>query len=576
VLEKLYDVSNCVTGRKDTPRPRFLLASLLYLACIFVFFHPNLPTLTTNLIGPPENNMQDLWNVWYSQQLATLKVTNWFFTRLLLFPEGTSLLYHSFSYTNLVVIRLIRFFFQLALSLPVLVGLHNGMLLASFWFSGLGAFYLAFHFTKRFWPAWIGGFIFAFSPFHFAHSLHHMHVATIQYIPLFVLCMIRLGETQEVFYGVGAVIWFTLGALSSWYYLFYNLFFLLFAYLYRAIEDRKVIVQPLLFQAAAVGGGSLVLLSPLLIPMILVASGNPRVYEGGQNVFVADLLGLFIFHPYHWAGGWVDRINLSLTGNPWEMSVYLGVFNISVLLWALLKRLDRFDSVLRWCIWGMLFFTLFAGGRYLHVYGETIKPIALPTKFLEYLPFFRNVRTPSRAIVYTYLFLGIAVARILTSASFERLVRFGRDPACVSSARVLKVGFCLAVVLDFVSINHMSTPITCPPAYAAIRDDHTVSFGILNLPIGHGDLYMMYQLCHGRPVVQGTVSRKLTKTLVDFIKGREVTELKELFRQNQVKYIVVHNRLITFEPQPSINLIAMNKRYRRVYQDSDESVFEVY
>jgi hypothetical protein len=81
----------------DKPWIRSLLASLLYISCTLFFFCHNLPTLTTNLIGPPEDNMQDLWNVWYSQQLDSSKVADWFFTHLLFFPEGTSLLYHGFS-----------------------------------------------------------------------------------------------------------------------------------------------------------------------------------------------------------------------------------------------------------------------------------------------------------------------------------------------------------------------------------------------------------------------------------------------------------------------------------------------
>ena len=116
--------------------------------------------------------MQDLWNTWYSQQLSSLRVADWFFTNRIFYPEGTSLLYHSFAYSDLAIMRLVRFLFGLPLTIPVLIALNNITLLASFIFAGLAMYIVTYHFTRNFAAAWLGGFIFAFSPFHFAHSLH--------------------------------------------------------------------------------------------------------------------------------------------------------------------------------------------------------------------------------------------------------------------------------------------------------------------------------------------------------------------------------------------------------------------
>ena len=562
------------TQRADKPGIRLLLASLLYLGCILLFFYHNLPTLTTDLIGPPEDNMQDFWNTWYSQQLASFNVADWFYTRLLFFPEGVSLRYHSFSYPNLALIRLIRTLLHLPSSVPVLVGLHNSMLLASFYFAGVGAYYLAYHFSKHFWAAWVGGFIFAFSPFHFAHSLHHMHVASIQYIPVFVFCVLRLEETHRMRHGVGAVICFVLSALSSWYYLFYNLFFLFFLYLYRAIQTRQLLIRRLLFQSTAIAGGSVLLLSPLLVPMIREAFVNPQVYQGGHNRYVADLVGLFAFHPYHLAAHWTAWINRRLTGNPWEMSVYLGIVNAGLLLWAFLKQQHRRDPVLQWCLWGMLFFTLLAGGRVLHVLGVSIEPLFLPTAFLEHLPFLRNLRTPSRAIVYTYLFLGIGVARILNTLQTQQVSHPSRKHSSFNWDMIWGIAISVGLLLDFCSINRESTPVTCPPAYAAIGDDDTSLFGILDLPMTGGNGYMMNQRCHNRPIVHATISRKLTKTLSDFLSTWKLAEQKEELKGAHVKYIVVHTQLLP--SAPLIDLAEYERHYRTVYRDANEIVFQVY
>jgi len=39
------------------------------------------------LIGPPEDNMQDFWNVWYAA--VARNPDQFFFTNLIRFPEGT-------------------------------------------------------------------------------------------------------------------------------------------------------------------------------------------------------------------------------------------------------------------------------------------------------------------------------------------------------------------------------------------------------------------------------------------------------------------------------------------------------
>ena len=135
---------------KLSPVAGFLLSALLYCGVTAVFFHYNLPTLTTELIGPPEDNMQDLWNTWYSQQLSSLRVADWFFTNRIFYPEGTSLLYHSFAYSDLAIMRLVRFLFGLPLTIPVLIALNNITLLASFIFAGLAMYIVTYHFTRNF------------------------------------------------------------------------------------------------------------------------------------------------------------------------------------------------------------------------------------------------------------------------------------------------------------------------------------------------------------------------------------------------------------------------------------------
>jgi hypothetical protein len=86
----------------------FLLVSIVYLAIIFLYFHSYFSVITKALIGPPEDNMLDFWNTWYSQLTLDNHPQSFFSTKLIVFPEGTSLYYHPFSYTNLFIIYCLR------------------------------------------------------------------------------------------------------------------------------------------------------------------------------------------------------------------------------------------------------------------------------------------------------------------------------------------------------------------------------------------------------------------------------------------------------------------------------------
>jgi hypothetical protein len=551
---------------------RLFLVALLYLGVIALSFHHNLRTLSTDLIGPPEDNMQDLWNVWYSQQLHPLPVSDWFFTKLIFYPEGVSLLYHSFAYTDLFAIRIIRAALGLPSTISTLVTFHNLMLLGSFFFSAMGMFLLAHRLTRNIPGSWLAGFIFAFSPFHFAHSLHHMHVSTIQFIPFFVLCALRFEKTEKWQFGIASAIFWTLSALSSWYYLVYNLLFLVFHYVCRSLQARKIILKPLLLQWGIIASLSLVFLAPLMVPMIISGRNNPGTHLEGHDIFVADVAGLVFPHPYHLAAGWFSSIHNRLSGNPWEMSVYLGLFNGILLIGALTLVRFRRNPLFLWCIGGMVAFTAIAAGRHLHVFGRVMR-VPLPTALFEHLPLLEMVRTPSRAIVYTYLFLGLAVG-IVVADILRRDRRRRTSHNAISWRRAIVFIAFAGVIIDFLSFSNDSTPVRCPAAYEFLAKTGKPG-ALLNLPMIYetGNRYMMYQLCQARPIVFATISRKINPTLSDRLESLSPQEKKDSLKKAGVSHVVVHRTLI--DDRTPLDLTEYIQNYRLVFQDQEALVFEV-
>jgi len=545
-----------------------LLVSLCYIIIIAIYFHPFFVNFTSSLIGPPEDNMMDFWNNWYSQVTLDSDPRGFFRTNLILYPEGTSLYYHPFTYSNIAILYIIRKIFLLPINIPLLVGLHNGLLLLSFYLSAVGAFYLTSRFTKNILSAFVGGFIFAFSPFHTAHLLHHMHVSTIQYIPFFLICFFRFNDTRKLRYLAGSIILYFLSALSCWYYLVYIGFFLAFYYLFKVIEQRQIFISRLFWSILANVFGVIILLMPLLIQMVSLGTKR-NMYKSGHDVYVADLAGYLVFHPYHLLSSVSQPIWSHFRGNLWEMTVYLGLINIGLFIWAFINR-HRFQiKEMNFLLWGMIFFMIVASGPHLYILGR--ETIPLPTAIISVVPFVKHVRTPSRAVVFVYLFLGIGVGLAIDAIT-----------DLYSNKKSVLVG-CMALILVFIFIDFFptrleSTLVNCPKAYNVIKQDPDNDFAILDLPKGYyeGNQHMMFQAaCHGRPIVTGTAPREWKHNLIDILENGDMTKQKKQLMENKVKYIVIHKHVI--ENELSLQDVAeYTSNYATIYHDDDNIVLRVY
>jgi hypothetical protein len=555
-----HDTRMGAVGRFSVPR--LLLVVGGFTALTVIFFWPWLAHVSSALIGPPEDNMQDFWNSWHA---ATARGWHDFlFTLQIRFPEGTSLAYHSFAWPQVFAVAMLSRIFGGDFS--TLVTLHNLTLLASFPLGAAAMFYLARHLLSdvpgRDAGAAVAGFIFAFNPWHVAQAMHHAHVSGIEFLPLFVLFYLKTLERKNYGWLMAAAAMNALSALSCWYFFFYTFYFLAFHLLYLRIHDKKWprgwrLTAPLLCLA-----GAILLLTPWLLPMVTSGLKN-SVYYVGNNMFVADLAALIAFPPTHLLAQYGSGVYAALTGNAWEGTIYLGLINLAVLVWALTRRVPK--TLLYYALGGMAFFALIAGGEALHIAGH-VTPVHLPGVILAKLPFFANVRTPARAMVMVYLFLGLALAQATVMAQ-----RY-RKPALLTLVAAL-------MLLDFTPSHLASTQATCPAALDVIAQDPT-NDGVLDLPRGYGEgnAAMMMSACHGKPIVQGETARHMADTLADRLVTNDLAAQQRQLTAAHVKYIVLH--------RPNGELHRWNKAdgvqadYARVYpvvhDDKDMTVLRVY
>ncbi len=566
--------SSAGNGGNTARGTRLLEAALLltfFTAVTALFFHSWLAQLSVALIGPPEDNMQDFWNTWYAALEAD--PGHFFFTSLLRFPEGTPLVYHSFAYPQVVVVALLVR--GLHLDVGSLVLLQNLTLLASFPIAAVGAYYLVRHFVDSTTGALIGAFLFAFNPSHVEHVMHHAHVSQIEFIPFFVLAYLVALERRSVALLLASIGLYALCALSCWYYLFYIAYFIVFHTAFVAITTRAVPRRWALAAPLACLTGVVIVLSPLLVPMVVAALGSSSVYQPGGDLYVADLLAYPAFPPFHALGALGHSVYERLTTNAWEGTVYLGLINLGLAAWLYTAARDTDRRLLAWLLCGAIVFCVFASGDTLHVLGH--RTIPLPNALLSRLPFFKNVRTPSRAIVFVYLFLAVAVGYAIHL--------LGRRARSVP-ARLLPAALATLIVLDFAPATALPmTPRVCSPGLEVIRDDPDRDFGVLDLPSGlprgylHGNVYMYQQSCHGRAILQGNISRDVVTSLRDRLDTTDLARQHEQLRAARVKYVVINRQPMGVSLKPragDADLDAYTREFPTVYTGPDLTVLKVY
>jgi hypothetical protein len=365
-----------------------------------------------------------------------------------------------------------------------------------------------------------------------------------------------------------------LSALSCWYYLFYLAYFMAFHVAYVAIRDRVLPSRRQLLASFACLIGVPVVLTPIVLPMVGTALSGTSVYIGGADFYVADLSTYLAFPPHHILGPLAAGIYARVSGNAWEATAYLGLINMAVLAWLCFVAPAASTRLVLYVFGGMAVFSILAVGDSLHILGHGTIP--MPGSLLSQLPFFNNVRAPSRAIVVVYMFLAIGVGHALALAM--------RNSAAATRWSVAIVA--LLVGLDFVPARQLpATSITCSRGLDIIRDDPEKDFGVLNLPsrgYSEQNFYMMRQAaCHNRPILHGVTSRNLVISLRDHLEVSDFQAQRRQLVDARVKYIVLHSRgesidlRFAWPPQDGQRSQYL-ATYRVVYDSSDLVVLRVY
>ena len=440
--------------------------------------------LDTHFAGQNIDVWINQWATWWAEK-AFIEGRSLYYTDAMFYPQGVSLAFHSFSHANTVLVILLR---------PWLgdLGAHNVTVMLAHILSGYAMFCLGRYLVKSTWGAFFAGLVFAFYPYRMAESVHPVLVST-QWIPLYLLFLIRLVEEGRRHHIIPTAIFAFLTALTSWHLLIFAIFISATYVVYLVLSERWRLSRATLVNLALLVGLIGILIAPFLYPLLREQLSTSRSYvgveleDGAGNdplAFVLPAEQHPVFRPL--VIPWHARIKNT-------RAAYLGITVVGLSVFGSLKNWRRARF---WVVLALTSMVLSLHPR-LQI-GGYIFDVAIPWS----IPIVWLLRHPFRF----NLVIGLAVA-VTGGLGLTELIARLCDQNPRRRARLMTVATVM-LLFEYLYFPFPLTPAVVSNYYAEISTT-PASGAILDLPMGRDPAryYLYYQMLHGRPLIEGVVSR---------------------------------------------------------------------
>lgn len=553
-----------------------LIPAALYLA-IFGLLNPHLiGAFSTHYYFGGADGYQNIWNLWWVNKALTEMGTQPWFTTYLHYPAGTTLVGHTLNpFNGLLAIPLLKFL--------TLVQTYNAIVIFSFVSGGVTAFWLCRAMTGAYAGSLVGGAVFTFSSYHFMHADGHLQLTALEWLPLFVLCWIRLCVHPTIGRGLGAALVLWLVALCDLYYFAYCVFTGALFYFWQARERRDLWF---LFRRPAISAVAAFLVPASLTSGWLVAA---LVYQQATDPLIGTHsprdLSMDLLSPFVWGYYWrfrdaVQPLWFPLAMYVTEASVYVGLSVVALSVYAWRQRARVPVAHLGFWMIVVVFFGVMSLGPNLRIAGfelslgprvsmmghDDVNLLVLPYAVLWLVfPPWRLAGVPVRMMIMVQLVAAIMAAggvRALASSSWP-----WRRPA---------LAILLAwMVFDYLPIRSRLTADVMPQYVAALRD--LPPGGVLDLA-SNAPLALYYQTAHEHPIGFGYISRTpnsvdvADQTLATMIRQGEWEQVATSYRftyvvkREQAAEIMV--RGLDHAPLPDIPIA------RRIYLEDGVAIYK--
>jgi hypothetical protein len=544
-----------------------LVVGLLYLLLLVWWAWPLFAHFSTGFVGLPAGDAnQYVWNAFNFRRQLLAGANPWF-TPLLLYPQGTLLVMHT--YTPIIGLANVLIGHELLAT--------NLMVAVSFVLSGVGGYRLCVRWVSNPVLCGLAGVVFAFSPYKLAHLPEHYHLLLTATVPFYVVAFLKAFLWQEGRWLPQVRSWAQVALcgvlglvtlLSDYYTLFGLLYFSVGYALYYGLKLSQIRWGQWQTWAWLVAGLVVCHIGSRLLKLSDVPD-NAGFWWGG------DLAG-YLLPPLNnrWlrtaATDALHRRSIFNMPGSVENVMFLGYALPLLLLlsYALKTRRPTHGAppapvAADWrpLPWLLLLFVLLTLPE-IRVFGKGV--LRLPTGLLHYVPFFNNIRCPTRHVSFVALLLPL-VAFVRWQPWLQTRLRPATQWMAAASL--------LAVVL--LELQPQTPPVRTvagvPRVYQVVRElpgatVFPVPFGLLD---GYRQLGRMspdelfYQTRHGKALAGAYISRVPAATF-------------DSFARQPVLRVLLHSQTKPDTVQPAPPTAAQLQEFLRVYRPAAFVVSPAY
>jgi len=538
-----------------------ILPAALYVVLFALMTYPWVSNFSTRLFAEGESDaLINVWNLWWFKHATTVLHVNPWHTTYWFFPQSCSLLAHTLCPFAGMVYALIAL---CGIQLTPLEA-HNLLVVLAFVLTGWTLFLACWMVTRSVAASLVGGGLYTFSLYHFAHAAGHMNLIHMEWIPVFFMTWVLFLQRGGWPYAVGAALALFLTVLCDYYYFFYCVLGGALTYVWLALRARR----PLLAFDAAHWKGTLLFLfvvlatSGVLVAALLRVTGrDPVTGSHDPLTYSSDLVGLFVPGECWRFSEWTRPLWKCWKGNGGENSVNMGMAALILgIIGFVLHRRQRKD-----CPWPGLaaflacVFSVLSLGPALHIGGTLTGEGWMPYAWLaKVVPPLDMSGVPARMIV-----VSLMAVSMLASMGVASLGCRGWPARTVAGGLIA-----LAVFECWPNKPHMGNP--KPRPYVAVLASRPLPGGLLDMATPwQSRLAEFEQTVHQKPLAHGHPAR-MPRSCVKFSRS-----LGKLLASNDIIRLVRDCGYNYFLTRRELGPLPPGVRVRLLCQDSDVRLYEL-
>jgi len=394
---------------------------------------------------------------------------------------------------------------------------YNLWWLASFFLAFLGTWLFLRENTDSDWAALLGGFVFAFSPFHFSQALATnigtMHYEWVAWLVFFLFRFFRNFSWKNAL-GVAVVLF--LIVTTEHQLLAFVLLFLLFLLPYLGYLHPKIFFRWQFWLTTIVGISLVVTVGAFQFKKLWEIAHSSNNYlkppysqvedysADGIDFLIPPRFGTLLGEKFNYL-----RKNLASNAEG-RQSFYLGYFALFLAIWGMVKIFSKkgnFSSkekrVAIFFFFVTVFFIILSLGPTLHFRGERFLEKSLPYLWLyKFVPYWDFIRTTSRIFLISLFGFSVLVAfgaksfetGFETTANFlKRILRKTQDKNPIGEVNAKSISpqktwaavfagvILLGLPVDYLSLPIITLDTAYSPFYNKIKEEKE-GYAILEIP----------------------------------------------------------------------------------------------